>query len=189
MKPENVVLVSPDSNKIKIIDFGFAKKLNSDAKIVRVLQGTPEFVPPEIVNYEPIGFPSDTWSIGVVAFVLLTGLSPFLGDSVQETFAKITANSFDFENEEFDDISLEAKSFISHLLINKMEDRLTAEECLHHPWLSLETKRVMKTLKKDNLKKFLARRRWQRGAQAVLALKRIVSASVIKTDDLSSDSE
>ena len=45
----------PDSNKIKIIDFGFAKKLNSDQQIVRVLQGTPEFVPPEIVNYEPIG--------------------------------------------------------------------------------------------------------------------------------------
>eukprot|EP00093_Oithona_nana_P005155 05155.XXX_203725_205300_1 [CDS] Oithona nana genome sequencing. len=173
LKPENVVLVLPDSNKIKIIDFGFAKKLNSDQQIVRVLQGTPEFVPPEIVNYEPIGFPSDTWSIGVVAFVLLTGLSPFLGDSVQDTFTKITAVSYDFEDEEFDDISLEAKSFISHLLINKMEDRLTAEECLHHPWLSMETKRVMKTLKKDNLKKFLTRRRWQRGAQAVLALKRI----------------
>ena len=79
MKPENVVLVSSESNRLKIIDFGFAKKLNSDSQVVRVLQGTPEFVPPEIVNYEPIGFPSDTWSIGVIAYVLLTGLSPFLG--------------------------------------------------------------------------------------------------------------
>lgn len=82
MKPENVVLVSPDSNKVKIIDFGLAKKLNHDQQVVRVLRGTPEFVPPEIVNYEPIGFPSDTWSIGVVAFVLLTGLSPFLGKTI-----------------------------------------------------------------------------------------------------------
>ena len=79
LKPENVVLVSSESNRLKIIDFGFAKKLNSDSQVVRVLQGTPEFVPPEIVNYEPIGFPSDTWSIGVIAYVLLTGLSPFLG--------------------------------------------------------------------------------------------------------------
>ena len=108
---------------------------------------------------------------------------------MQDTFARITAVSYDFEDEEFKDISVQAKSFISHLLINKMEERLTAEECLHHPWLSMETKRIMKTLKKDNLKKFLARRRWQRGAQAVLALKRIVSASVIKSDDLDSSDE
>ena len=41
------------------------------------------------------------WSVGVVAFVLLTGLSPFLGDTVQETFAKITAVNYDFESQEF----------------------------------------------------------------------------------------
>lgn len=90
--------------------------------------------------------------------------------------------SYNFESEEFDDISDEAKSFIRNLLVNRMDERLTAEETLHHPWLSTETKRVMKSLKKDNLRVFLARRRWQKGAQAVLALKRIVSASVIKSD-------
>ena len=130
-----------------------------------------------------------TLNTNKILYILRSLTSPSLGDSVQDTFTKITAVSYDFEDEEFDDISLEAKSFISHLLINKMEDRLTAEECLHHPWLSMETKRVMKTLKKDNLKKFLTRRRWQRGAQAVLALKRIVSASVLKTDDLTSDDD
>lgn len=80
LKPENVVLVSPDSMKVKIIDFGLAKRLKTDQQVVRVLRGTPEFVPPEIVNYEPIGFASDMWSIGVMAFVILTGLSPFLGN-------------------------------------------------------------------------------------------------------------
>lgn len=79
LKPENVVLVSPDSMKVKIIDFGLAKKLSTDQQVVRVLRGTPEFVPPEIVNYETIGYPSDMWSIGVMTYVLLSGLSPFLG--------------------------------------------------------------------------------------------------------------
>ena len=79
MKPENVLLTSPDSLKVKIIDFGLAKKLNENQEVTRVLQGTPEFVPPEIVNYDPIGFPSDMWSIGIMTFVILTGLSPFLG--------------------------------------------------------------------------------------------------------------
>ena len=79
MKPENVLLTSPDSLRVKIIDFGLAKKLNENQEVTRVLQGTPEFVPPEIVNYDPIGFPSDMWSIGIMTFVILTGLSPFLG--------------------------------------------------------------------------------------------------------------
>lgn len=114
----------------------------------------------------------------------------YVGDTVQETFSKITAGEYDFENSEFDDISEEAKGFISHLLIGKMDERLTAEECLHHPWLSTETKKAMKSLKKDNLKKFLARRRWQRGAQAVLAIKRIVSAAtVLRSAEVSSESE
>ena len=79
LKPENVLLTSPDSLRVKIIDFGLAKKLNENQEVTRVLQGTPEFVPPEIVNYDPIGFPSDMWSIGIMTFVILTGLSPFLG--------------------------------------------------------------------------------------------------------------
>lgn len=55
--------------KVKIIDFGLAQRLSSDTP-VRVLFGTPEFIPPEIINYEPIGYQSDMWSVGVVCYVL-----------------------------------------------------------------------------------------------------------------------
>lgn len=54
---------------MKIIDFGLAQRLSSDTP-VRVLFGTPEFIPPEIINYEPIGYQSDMWSVGVVCYVL-----------------------------------------------------------------------------------------------------------------------
>ena len=37
---------------------------------VRVLFGTPEFIAPEVVNYDEIGFTTDMWSIGVVCYVL-----------------------------------------------------------------------------------------------------------------------
>ncbi len=170
--------MAADSTRLKIIDFGLAKKLDGNKQVLRVLRGTPEFVPPEIVNYEPIGHASDMWSIGVIAYVLLTGLSPFLGDSVQDTFNRITAIQYDFDHEEFNDVSEDAKDFIRHLLLHEMSQRLTAESSLHHPWLSNETLRVAKLLKKDNLKRFLARRRWQKGTQAILALKRIVCASM-----------
>ena len=54
---------------IKLIDFGLARRLSSDSQL-RVLFGTPEFIPPEIINYEPAGFQSDMWSVGVIAYVL-----------------------------------------------------------------------------------------------------------------------
>ena len=50
------------------------------------MSGTPEFVAPEVVNYDPVTLVSDMWSLGVIAYVLLSGLSPFQGDTVSETY-------------------------------------------------------------------------------------------------------
>ena len=43
--------------------------------------GTAEFVAPEVVQYENISSETDIWSLGVLTFILLSGASPFLGDS------------------------------------------------------------------------------------------------------------
>lgn len=69
LKPENIMCHTRNSHQIKIIDFGLAQKLQQNTP-VRVLFGTPEFIPPEIINYEPIGFQSDMWSVGVICYVL-----------------------------------------------------------------------------------------------------------------------
>lgn len=69
LKPENIMCHTRTSHEIKIIDFGLAQKLDPD-KPVRVLFGTPEFISPEIINYEPIGVASDMWSLGVICYVL-----------------------------------------------------------------------------------------------------------------------
>ncbi|KAB7494102.1 Myosin light chain kinase, smooth muscle [Armadillidium nasatum] len=69
LKPENILCVRRSSNQIKLIDFGLAKKLDPD-KQCRVLFGTPEFVAPEVINYDPISFASDMWSVGVICYVL-----------------------------------------------------------------------------------------------------------------------
>lgn len=42
----------------------------ANAGVVKVLFGTPEFVAPEVINYEPIGYPTDLWSIGVICYIL-----------------------------------------------------------------------------------------------------------------------
>jgi serine/threonine protein kinase len=57
------------SEELKLIDFGLAARLNPK-EIVKVTTGTAEFAAPEIVNQEPVGFYSDMWSCGVLAYVL-----------------------------------------------------------------------------------------------------------------------
>jgi myosin-light-chain kinase len=69
LQPENILLRSTDSNDIKIIDFGLARQLDVHHK-VKLLFGTPEFVAPEVVNYEPVSFATDMWTVGVIAYVL-----------------------------------------------------------------------------------------------------------------------
>ncbi|XP_016146905.1 myosin light chain kinase, smooth muscle-like [Sinocyclocheilus grahami] len=85
-------------------------------KHLMVLHGTPEFVAPEVVNYEPVDLATDMWSIGVICYILLSGESPFQGNCDAETLALVTAAQWEFNPESFDGITDEAKDFISGLL-------------------------------------------------------------------------
>ncbi|XP_041752786.1 myosin light chain kinase family member 4-like, partial [Coregonus clupeaformis] len=135
LKPENILCVSRVTNKIKIIDFGLARKYNPREKL-QVNFGTPEFLAPEVVNYDFVSFNTDMWSLGVITYMLLSGLCPFLGDNNNETLNNILACQWNFDEEEFTDISEEAKDFISKLLIVNKSWRIGASEALRHPWLS-----------------------------------------------------
>ena len=90
--------------------------------------GTAEFLAPEVVNYDPVSGQTDMWSVGVITYILLSGYSPFLGDNDMETFNNITRGFYDFNVEEFENISQEAKSFICDLLLRNPSERLTAEQ-------------------------------------------------------------
>ncbi|XP_015184969.1 PREDICTED: myosin light chain kinase, smooth muscle-like [Polistes dominula] len=135
LKPENILCLTKEGNRIKIIDFGLARDYDPNKKL-QVLFGTPEFVAPEVVNFDQIGFGTDMWSIGVICYVLLSGLSPFMGDTDIETMANVTIAKYDFDHEAFTDISEDAKDFIRCLLIKDKEKRATASECREHRWLA-----------------------------------------------------
>ncbi|CAB1446746.1 unnamed protein product [Pleuronectes platessa] len=140
LKPENIMLL--DRNvplpRIKLIDFGLAHKIEAGADFKNIF-GTPEFVAPEIVNYEQLGLEADMWSIGVITYILLSGASPFLGDTKQETMGNISAMSYDFDEEFFSNTSELAKSFIRQLLEKDTRKRLTIQETLNHPWIKGHT--------------------------------------------------
>ena len=172
MKPENVLCISRTGNRIKLIDFGLARKYDPKKKL-KILFGTPEFVAPEVVCFETISYTTDMWSVGVICYVLLSGLSPFMGDSDMETMANVTRAEWDFEDESFDEISDDAKDFISKLLIKDRLKRLDAPQALNHPWLRRDKKKQEVTIDKKKLRKFVIRRRWQKAVNALIALIRM----------------
>lgn len=174
LKPENILCKTKTSHQIKIIDFGLARVYDPSDNL-RILFGTPEFVAPEVISYEPVSPASDMWSLGVICYVLLSGLSPFMGDNDAETFTNITRSYFDFDDEAFDAISEDAKDFITKLLVKRPNKRMTASDCLNHAWLveSLDKKSVQ--LSTDKLKKFIIRRKWQKSGNAIRAIGRMVS--------------
>ncbi|XP_074067946.1 myosin light chain kinase 2, skeletal/cardiac muscle isoform X2 [Macrotis lagotis] len=70
LKPENILCVSTTGHMVKIIDFGLARRYNPNEKL-KVNFGTPEFLSPEVVNYDQISDKTDMWSMGVITYMLL----------------------------------------------------------------------------------------------------------------------
>ncbi|XP_030397485.1 serine/threonine-protein kinase 17A-like [Gopherus evgoodei] len=135
LKPQNILLTSSSPlGDIRIVDFGLSRRVDA-VREVREILGTPEYVAPEVLSYEPISTATDMWSIGVLTYVMLTGESPFLGDTKQETFLNISQVNVQFPPDVFQGISDQAIDFIRSLLVKNPRKRAKAEQCLQHPWL------------------------------------------------------
>ncbi|RVE71822.1 hypothetical protein OJAV_G00055610 [Oryzias javanicus] len=167
LKPENIMLLDRNASlpRIKLIDFGLAHQIEAGADFKNIF-GTPEFVAPEIVNYEQLGLEADMWSIGVITYILLSGASPFLGDTKQETLGNISAVNYEFDEEFFSNTSELAKSFIRQLLEKDTRKRMAIEDALNHPWIKpLNSRQAMvkrlSVVNLENFKRQYARRRWK----------------------------
>lgn len=87
LKPENILLTK-DGN-VKIADFGIARtghgpKLTEHGGVV----GTIDYVSPEYMLNSQVDWRSDIYAIGILAYEMITGTSPFRGDSVYATMTK-----------------------------------------------------------------------------------------------------
>ncbi|KAM6178636.1 striated muscle preferentially expressed protein kinase isoform 3-T3 [Rhynchocyon petersi] len=160
VKPENLLIwdSAEGEEQVRICDFGNAQEL-TPGEPQYCQYGTPEFVAPEIVNQTPVSGVTDIWPVGVVAFLCLTGISPFVGENDRTTLMNIRNYNVAFEETTFLSLSREARGFLIKVLV---QDRLrpTAEETLEHPWFKTQAKGA--EVSTDHLKLFLSRRRWQR---------------------------
>lgn len=135
LKPENIMFTTKKSNQLKLIDFGLTSYLDPKESI-KVTTGTAEFAAPEVAKGEPVGYYTDMWSVGVLAYILLSGLSPFGGENDEETLKNVKNCDWNMDDPIFNRISDNAKDFICKLLIAEPDKRITVHEALAHPWLS-----------------------------------------------------
>lgn len=152
VKPDNCLFVSKrEDAELKLIDLGMAR---ANVDEMNTMVGTPYYLAPEILRGH-YGLECDTWSLGVVMFVLLSGRQPFQGENLADIFRRIRQGRYDFEKPEWRLISEEATSLISGMLQVCPSNRIPLDEALRHPWFSLASThssfiplRVLTALKK-----------------------------------------
>uniref|UniRef100_A0A8D3DWC0 non-specific serine/threonine protein kinase n=1 Tax=Scophthalmus maximus TaxID=52904 RepID=A0A8D3DWC0_SCOMX len=136
LKPENILVEHVSSQPlIRLTDFGDAVQLDPPSSYVHPLLGSPEFSAPELILGQPVSLTSDLWSLGVVTYVVLSGASPFLDESLEETCLNVCRLDFSFPEDYFQGVSPAARDFVRLLLQGEPGRRPSAAACLQEPWL------------------------------------------------------
>jgi calcium-dependent protein kinase len=175
LKPENILIESEEEAKkeyftIKVIDFGTSDKL-AKGKMFKQQIGTPLYIAPEVLNNN-YNEKCDLWSCGVILYIMLCGVPPFTGENDDEIYCSVKRGKINFDEEEWDYVSNDAKDLIKKLLTIDIKKRFSAKEALNHPWI-VNMKNQGEKLDKnillqavENLRKYSANQKLQ---QATLA--------------------
>ncbi|KAF9350216.1 hypothetical protein BGX34_001349 [Mortierella sp. NVP85] len=119
--------------RVKIADFGLSKIVWDEQTMTPC--GTVGYTAPEIVKDERYSKAVDMWALGCVLYTLLVGFPPFYDESIQALTEKVARGQYTFLSPWWDEISLEVKDLISHLLCVNPDERYTIDQFLAHPWI------------------------------------------------------
>ncbi|KRX05898.1 Protein kinase-like domain [Pseudocohnilembus persalinus] len=140
IKSDNI-LVEKDLNNenqeiwIKIIDFGICEKLEKGQNM-NLQVGTQDNAAPEVIQGKNYNEKCDLWSLGCLLFTLLGMEHPFNRNNRQDDTIKNIINcDYSFDSPSFIQVSKDAKDLIQKMLTSNVDDRISAQEALKHPWI------------------------------------------------------
>ena len=165
LKPENILIVNRNKTNnypnIKICDFGMSKVVEKNSLQNKML-GSIHYIAPEVIK-KKYNEKCDIWSCGVIMYVLLSKRPPFGGEYYDEILEKIEEGTYDLESAPFDKLSKNCLDLLQKLLCKDINERISAQEALEHPWFKdnkskelfneIFDKKVMEKLL-NNLKKY-----------------------------------
>ncbi|KAK4057970.1 hypothetical protein OIO90_001189 [Microbotryomycetes sp. JL221] len=138
LKPENLLLTRGNRPLCKVTDFGLAKMVDNNTKL-KTMCGTPTYLAPEVVLKKDAdaayGPAVDAWSIGIILYACLTNTTPFDESESTPLPQRVAERRVDMTAVREVGASEMAIDFISKLLINDPNNRLSVHDALKHPWL------------------------------------------------------
>uniref|UniRef100_A0A669P4B8 Serine/threonine-protein kinase ULK3 n=1 Tax=Phasianus colchicus TaxID=9054 RepID=A0A669P4B8_PHACC len=158
LKPQNILLSTPENPQLKLADFGFAQYMSPwDEK--HVLRGSPLYMAPEMVCRQQYDARVDLWSVGVILYEALFGRPPFASRSFAELEEKIRSDrAIELPSRPL--LSPECRDLLQRLLERDPLKRISFEEFFAHPFVDMEhvpgpesfckaTNLVVEAVKKD----------------------------------------
>eukprot|EP00928_Gymnodinium_smaydae_P079629 TRINITY_DN63507_c0_g1_i1.p1 TRINITY_DN63507_c0_g1~~TRINITY_DN63507_c0_g1_i1.p1 ORF type:complete len:343 (-),score=53.99 TRINITY_DN63507_c0_g1_i1:200-1228(-) len=136
IKPENMIVC--EDGGVVLVDFDIACHQSDGMHPHRLRGGTPGYAPPEAIMREPIGTPSDLFSIGCVLYFMFKRKSPFYTRPYVEkaVLRKTVTCEFEFDMR-FDVVSPECKAMISSLITRRPATRLSVVQAFGHEWFAV----------------------------------------------------
>ena len=141
LKPQNLLLdqcTSPQTAVLKLADFGFARELQAE-DLAATLCGSPLYMAPEILRYQPYDGKADLWSVGAIVYEMVVGRPPYTGQNHIHLLQRIDTEEVTFPPAL--NVSADCRDFILRLLKRRPEERMSFADFFDHPFMSIARQR------------------------------------------------
>jgi len=127
IKPQNILI---KGGEVKICDFGFSSMIKDQLQMNSTICGTPLFMSPEVLNFQPYSFKSDIWSLGILFYLVAYGKHPFNNPKSIENYREFLINKIHYPFT-FSDAFID---LLKNMMKINYNERFSFNQLLQHQW-------------------------------------------------------